>query len=656
MRKFVVTLSVLLLLLMAAAVALPFLVPVGAIVAQVEREVEAATGRELTIGGRVDLSYFPSIAVTADDVRFAGIRQGEDLLHVKRLAVRLRLIPLLSGRAEVEKFVLTEPFIDLTVDRQGQPNWNVSFTHGPSPAAGPAGGDGPPPANAGGTNLVADLSLSDVEVVDGRLRYTDARTGMVREATDVNITLSMPALDEALELEADLKLNGTPLTLDMVIDPVRPLLAGGTAGLDLRLKGAGSSLTVKGQVGRQGDAPVNLAGDLALKVASLDDLIRAATGAAAADLPVDALSLTGRLTGTSARLGLAGLKAAAGDLTADGDLNIRLDGPRPALAGTLSLPRLELDRYLPAPVPPPIAGDDGEPAAAPAAAPGWSREAIDLSALKVFDLDLQLRLAGLLFKGVEAGPTALGLKLADGRLNAVLADTPVFGGMLGGRLSLDASRPALNLGLIARAQGVQAEPLLIRFADFNRLSGTTDGTLDIKATGANQQELVGSLSGKGELLFRDGAVKGINLARIIRSAIGQGSQEPPQTDFAEMGGAFTLANGTVATEDFRLLAPLLRVAGKGTVNLPNRRVDMRLGTRLVASLEGQGTANLDADGINVPVRVRGTFDNLTYAPDLSASVRAALRDPAKAKEQLEKLRNSKDSARSLLDSVLGRKP
>ncbi|MFV3077855.1 AsmA family protein [Niveispirillum fermenti] len=652
MRKFAVTLSVLLLLLMAAAVALPFLVPVGAIVAQVEREVEVATGRELTIGGRVDLSYFPSIAVTADDVQFAGIRQGEDLLRVKRLAVRLRLIPLLRGRAEVERFVLTEPFIDLTVDRQGRPNWNVSFTRGPSPAAG----DGTPPANAGGTDLVADLSLSDVEVVDGRLRYTDARTGMVREATDVNITLSMPALDEALELEAEMKLNGTPLALDVVIDPVRPLLAGGTAGLDLRLSGAGSNLAVKGQVERQGDAPVNLAGDLALKVASLDDLVRAATGAAPADLPVDDLSLTGRLTGTSVRLGLAGLKAVAGDLTADGDLNIRLDGPRPALAGTLSLPRLELDRYLPADEPPPAASDGGDAAVPPAASQGWSREAIDLSAMKVFDLDLDLRLAGLLFKGVETGPAAMGLKLADGRLNAVLADTPVFGGMLGGRLSLDVSRPALNLGLVARAQGVQAEPLLIRFADFNRLTGTTDGTLDIKATGANQQELVGSLNGKGEVLFRDGAVKGINLAHIIRSAIGQGGQEPPQTDFAEMGGAFTITNGTVATEDFRLLAPLLRVAGKGTVNLPNRRVDMRLGTRLVASLEGQGTGNLDADGINVPVRVRGTFDNLTYAPDLSASVRAALRDPAKAREQIERLRHSKDGARSLLDSVLGRKP
>lgn len=646
MRKIALTLSVVLLLVMAAAVALPFLVPVGAIVAQVEREVEATTGRALTIGGRVDLSYFPSIAVTADDVRFAGIRQGEDLLRVKRMAVRLRLMPLLRGKAEVEKFVLTEPFIDLTVDRQGKPNWDISMT----PAAGQGATDRPPTgAPTKGTGLMADLSLSDVEVVNGRLRYTDARTGLIREATAVDVTLSLPALDAPMTLEAGLLLNGTRLSLDMGIDPVRPLLVGGASALTMRVTGAGTELDVKGRVERKGEAPLALAGDLSLTVTSMADLMRAATGTAPASLPVDNLSMTARLTGTPARLGLGGMKATAGELAASGDLSIRLDGARPALGGTLSLPRLEIDRYLPA-----------APAATPDAAPvqtgpgGWSKEPIDLSGLKSADLDLTLRLAGLVLKGVEAGATTLTLKLTDGRLQAGLADTPLFGGTLGGRLTLDGARQTVNLGLQATARGVQAEPLLTRFADFTRLSGRTDGSLDVHASGANQQDLVGSLNGKGDVIFRDGAVKGVNLAQVIRSAIGQGGTEPPQTDFAEMGGTFTLTDGVAATDDFHLLAPLLRVAGKGNVNLPGRRVDMRLATKLVATLEGQGTLKPDAEGITIPVRVRGTFGDLTFTPDLSAAAKAALKDPAKAKEQLNKLK-SKEGAKSLLQGVLGGK-
>ncbi|MBP7337596.1 AsmA family protein [Niveispirillum sp.] len=638
MRKFAFILCLLLLIPIAAAVALPFLVPVGAIVAEVERQIEATTGRALTIKGRVDLSYFPSIAVTADQVHFAGVRQGEDLLSVKRLAVRLRLMPLLRGKAEVEKFVLTEPLIDLTVDKQGKPNWDVSLTGTPSPADHASPG------------FIGDLSLAEVEVTGGRLRYNDVRTGMVREATDVNITLSLPDLDGAMIMEASALLNGTPLSLDLGIDPVRPLLSGGAAGMALRLAGAGAGLDVKGQVQRQGDAPLSLSGDLALTVTSMADLIKAATGVEPSDLPVNDLNLTGKLSGTPARLALAGLSAKAGDLTANGNLSVKLDGARPALGGSLSLPRLELDRYLPAPAAP-------DPAApAPEVGPaGWSKERIDLSALKTADLDLTLQLAGLVLKGVEAGATTLTLKLTDGRLTAGLADTALFGGTLGGKLTLDAARPSLSLAVVATARGVQAEPLLTRFAGFDRLSGATDGSIDIRTSGSNQQELVGGLNGTGSVMFRNGAVKGVNLAQIVRTAIGHGSAEPPQTDFAEMSGAFTLTDGIAATEDFHLLAPLLRVTGKGNVNLPSKRVDMRLTPKLVGSLEGQGTTRIDVDGITVPVRVRGTFDNLSWTPDLSSSVKAALKDPKKAQEQLEKLK-TKEGAKGVLKGLLGKKP
>lgn len=631
MRRFVIILGSLLLLIMAAAVALPFLVPVGAIVAQVENEVETKTGRALTIGGRVDLSYFPSIAVTADDVRFAGVRQGEDLLHIKQLAVRLRLLPLFSGRAEVERFVLTEPMIDLTVDRQGKPNWNVAMESAPVDLNTPP--------------MLADLSLASVEVVDGRLRYADARTGLVKEANDVDITLSLPDLDGPLTLAASLGLNGLPVELDLTLDPVRPLIDGGASALKLDVTAGGAKLSLDGKADATPGKPLALTGALSANVASLRDLAEAVTGTAPEGLPFDDLSLTGTLTGTPARLSLAGLKAAAGDLSVVGDLSVRLDGARPSLGGTLALPALTIDPWLP-PVAAPV------PAGAPAA--GWSREKIDLSALRLIDLDLTLKLAGLTVRGVTAGPTSLSTRLTDGKLAATLTDTAIFGGTLGGRLTLDAGKQAVAVGLTATAKGVQAEPLLTQFAGFTRLSGSTDAAVDIKAGGANQQELVSALNGTLNAVFRDGAVKGVNLAQIVRSALGQATAAPPQTDFAELGASAMITNGIAASEDFRLLAPLLRVTGKGTVNLPNRSVDFRLAPKLVASLEGQGTAKQEADGITVPVRVRGPFDNLSYTPDLSAAAKAALRDPAKAKEQLKQLK-SKEGAKSLLQGVLGGK-
>jgi AsmA protein len=62
-------------------------------------------------------------------------------------------------------------------------------------------------------------------------------------------------------------------------------------------------------------------------------------------------------------------------------------------------------------------------------------------------------------------------------------------------------------------------------------------------------------------------------------------------------------------------SPLLRVQGRGAVNLPQRAVDMMLDTRLVATLQGQAGAKRGAS----PCRAwsSGPFDHLSYRPDLS---------------------------------------
>ena len=103
---------------------------------------------------------------------------------------------------------------------------------------------------------------------------------------------------------------------------------------------------------------------------------------------------------------------------------------------------------------------------------GWSKERIDLSALKTADLDLTLQLAGLVLKGVEAGATTLTLKLTDGRLNAGLADTALFGGTLGGKLTLDASGTLFDFDYDRRLIGVRLDDALLGIGGFFFIEGT----------------------------------------------------------------------------------------------------------------------------------------------------------------------------------------
>ncbi len=81
-------------------------------------QVRQATGRNLEIKGRLGLALSLVPVVEISDVRFANAPWGSrpHMITLKRLEVRVRLLPLLSGAIEVERLILIEPDILLETD------------------------------------------------------------------------------------------------------------------------------------------------------------------------------------------------------------------------------------------------------------------------------------------------------------------------------------------------------------------------------------------------------------------------------------------------------------------------------------------------------------------------------------------------------------
>jgi AsmA protein len=92
----------------------------------------------------------------------------------------------------------------------------------------------------------------------------------------------------------------------------------------------------------------------------------------------------------------------------------------------------------------------------------------------------------------------------------------------------------------------------------------------------------------------------------------------------------------VQNEDLAAKSPLLRVAGKGSANLVSEMIDYVLSVDVVASAEGQGGKELaDLSGLTIPMKVSGTFDNPSFAPDFAGIVKA--RAEKEVKKQLGKV-------------------
>lgn len=613
-RKILIGLAVVVVLLVGLIIAVPALVPVDMIKDKVVAAAKSATGRDLTIKGPVKATVFPTLAVDVQEVTFANAPGAKhpEMATLKSLQVALKWVPLLGGRVEIDRFVLVDPVIHLEVDRQGKANWDFGTAKAPgATASAPA---------EGGSAPISEINLGDVRLENGLFTYDDARTGASYKIERANLTLDMPSMDSKFSAKGDLVYNAKKIDIALAAGKLRDLMEGRLTPVDLTVDGEPIKVAFKGQATSGKELKVE--GDVDLSVPSVKEL------AAWAGSPIEArentmgpLSIKGKVGVAGSRYSFTNAQIALDQIKANGEFNVETAGARPALKGKLDVGALDLNPYLP-PEDPAAANQQGAPA-------DWSSDPIDVSPLKAADAEFDLTLASLKVRKIEVGKSAVSTVLRNGRLQVDLKEIALYEGQGQGRMVVDGSGATPTIEQAFNLQGIQVGPLLKAAADNDRLSGK--GTLEYTANGRgkSQKEIVSSLAGQGKIDFRDGAIKGFDLAEIVQAArdlksavTGGMTGTTKQTDFSELTGTFKITNGIVSNDDLQMKSPLLRVTGKGTIELPPRTINYRLEPKLAATTKGQGGSE-DVTGITVPVIITGPWHNMSYRPDLGAILKDA---------------------------------
>ena len=96
-------------------------------------------------------------------------------------------------------------------------------------------------------------------------------------------------------------------------------------------------------------------------------------------------------------------------------------------------------------------------------------------------------------------------------------------------------------------------------------------------------------------VFQDGAIKGLNVAQMIRSLTAStlsGWQESKEqaTDLTQLSASFKIDKGQAETTDLNLVGPLVKMTGVGTIELDTKQIGFRVEPKLVMTTEGQGRA------------------------------------------------------------------
>jgi AsmA protein len=649
MRKFLFVLLGLVVVLIGAALVVPFLVPTDTYKQQIASEVENATGRSLTIEGPLRFTILPQLGFEAQQVTLANPpgSASPKMVRLKAVEVELKVWPLLHGALEVDRFVLVEPQIDLEVDAQGQPNWEFGAppaerpAQPPEPPEQPTEQTQPAPRGPGGIEaasggMLKEIRLGDVRIENGALTYSNAQNGSIERLAAINMTLRLPDLQSRLEADGALDYKGQTITLRLSADQPAALLQGGASPVALRVETTPARIGFEGQVDN-GASPV-ATGRLELDVSSIRDLAAwLAEPIAFEGEGLRTLEIAAQLDAGPQRVALTDTTIGLDAIEARGELVADLSGAVPKVDGRLDLGAVDLDPYLP---PPSEDASGSEEQVGEAGATGWSDEPIAVPPIGGAEVDFALSLDSLTMREIEIGRTVLGLKLAGNTLSAALQEMALYGGKATGNLEVAVADGVPAIRQQFQLDGLNALPFLTAVAGLDRLEGTASAQLDVSSHGASQLQLVRGLNGNGRVTFTDGAIVGINIAAMVRNAatafLDPSAGERRKTDFGELAGTFTIRDGILSNEDMRLQAPVLRVNGRGRVDLPARTLTYLLEPKAAATLEGQGGAQQVA-GVLVPVIIEGPWDDLSYRPDLSGVIGTALRDPGALKDQLEQL-------------------
>ncbi|WP_298832156.1 AsmA family protein [uncultured Piscinibacter sp.] len=263
------------------------------------------------------------------------------------------------------------------------------------------------------------------------------------------------------------------------------------------------------------------------------------------------------------------------------------------------------------------------------AAPGSSAPAetpVDLSGLRALNAAVALRAGSLAFRQYRITDARVEARLDGGMLKVPVLQAKAWGGALDANALADAR--ANRIAVKAVATGVNVNALLRDVAAKDLLEGTGRVNIDVDTTGRSVGELRSHLQGTAALHLRDGAIKGLNLAKSLRQAKAalslradatERASQAEKTDFSELSASFQIADGVARSKDLDMKSPFLRLGGDGAVDIGKGRIDYTARATVTSAATGQGGAELATlRGLTVPVHLSGPFEAIDWRIQWSA--------------------------------------
>jgi AsmA protein len=564
---------------------------------QIVDAVKKQTGRDLQISQDLSWSVFPSLGIKLGGISLSNPNgfTPASMLDVNEAVANVALMPLFSQQIEVDLLKLDGLTLNLVTQKDGKTSFDglTAETSAEKPQS--------TSSNSEAMSLQT-LDIGGIELTNTNINIIDMASNTTQTFSLKSFTLGQFSLgqfaDFAYEFSATLP--------------------------DMQLASSGQG---------------NVKFDQALQNVTINDfdMVHKAQGDS---LPGKAITaelstqMTMALDAKTIELQLT--KMSAMDLAATGDIKINYGNSIPKIAMNLDVGDIDVDALLPK--------QEGDAKETEATSEAASTQEPDLSALKSIDLILNLTAKSIKVSNLLTQNWQMKMAINKGVLTLSSLTADLYEGKLALSAKLDGRKAVPTYVFDKKLTGVQIRPLLIDAAEVDLLSGTA--SFEVKGSGASliADNLKNNLNAVGQFEVADGSLYGVNIPQMIRSAqqklkgdLSADKKEELKTDFTSLTGSFTMKDAVVTNPDLAMASPLIRLNGKGTANIATEALDYTLTTSVVGSLSGQGeAADESLKGIDIPLTIKGTFQEPKFGIDTKALLEGQFKDEAdKAKEKLK---------------------
>ena len=617
MRRFLTTLMILLVVLVAGLSALVLLVNPNDFRDYMVKQVAARSGYQLQLDGPLRWHVWPQLSILSGRMSLTAQGASQPLVRADNMRLDVALLPLLSNQLSVKQVMLKGAVIQLTPQTEAVRSEDAPV--------------------APRDNTLPDLSddrgwsfdISSLKVADSVLVF--------QHEDDEQVTIR----NIRLQMEQDPQHRGS-------------FEFSGRVNRDQR----NLTISLNGTVDAS-DYPHDL-------TAAIEQINWQLQGA---DLPKQGIQGQGSFQAqwqeSHKRLSFNQISLTANDSTLSGQAQVTLT-EKPEWQLRLQFPQLNLDNLIP--LNETANGENG------AAQQGQSQSTLPrpvissridepaYQGLQGFTADILLQASNVRWRGMNFTDVAMQMTNKSGLLEIIQLQGKLNQGVVSLPGTLDATASHPRIVFHPRLENVEIGSILNAFNYPISLTGKMSLAGDFSGADIDAEAFRRNWQGQAHVEMTDTRMEGMNFQQMIQQAVERNGGDVKAaenfdnvTRLDHFSTDLTLDNGVVTLDDMQGESPMLALSGAGTLNLADQTCDTQFDIRVVGGWNGESKLIDFLKETPVPLRVYGNWQQLNYSLQVDQLLRKHLQDEAKRRlndwaERNKDSRNGKD-VKKLLEKM-----